>query len=284
MRSLRELLSATNAVRLVGVYDGLSANLADQMGAQALWASGLCISASKALPDSEVVTYETLVRRLEDIQRGSRLPLLADVNAGFGDWNVFGHVIALMEKRGVDGIAVEDKAFPRHNSFDEGSGQRLEEPEAFAAKVEHAVRARSGDMMLVARTEGFIAGESLERVRARAHLYCDAGADAVIVHSKSREPGEVLAFARAWRRPNPVIVIPTTYPQLSFKVAADAGIGGVICANQLLRASMQAVEDCAARLVTADTIGGLEDSLAPLSSLLDLVGAFEGPPAVRRDG
>ena len=283
MRSLRQLLSADDAERLVGVYDGLSANLAERMGARALWASGLCISASKALPDNEIVTYETLVRRLEDIRRGSRLPLLADVNTGFGGRNVLGHVIALMEERGIDGIALEDKAYPRRNSFDESSVQQLEEPEAFAAKVRDAVDSRSGDMMLVARTEGFITGEGLEQVLTRADLYCDAGADAVIVHSKSSGPEEVLAFARAWWRPNPVIVIPTTYPQLSFKAAADAGIGGVICANQLLRASMQAVEDCATHLLTADAIEGFEDLLTPLSSLLGLVDAFGRRPA-RCDG
>jgi phosphoenolpyruvate phosphomutase len=270
---------ARSAVRLVGVYDGLSASIAGRVGAQALWASGLCIAASKALPDNEVVTYETLVRRLEDIRRATRLPILADANTGFGDHSVLRRLVELFEWHGIDGISLEDKAFPRRNSFDDSETQRLERPEVFAEKIRTAARCRTGTLVVVARTEGFIAGESHEQVVARAEMYCEAGAGAVIVHSKSRNAHEVLGFARAWRRPEPIIVIPTTYPQLSFKQAAAAGIGGIICANQLMRAATQAIEQCATHLVDAgDAIDGGGVPLAPLPDFLAMVGSFDSRP------
>jgi phosphoenolpyruvate phosphomutase len=276
MQSLIQVLDTRSAVRLVGVYDGLSAYVAERAGAQALWVSGLCISASKALPDNETLTYETLIRRLEDVRRGSRLPVLADGNTGFGP-QAIGHVVRLLESRGIDGLSIEDKAFPRRNSFDHGAGTcALEHPSEYAEKLSRAAAARTSDnFTLVARTEGFIAGEDLDTVLSRAERYCAAGADAIIVHSKSDRADEILQFARAWRNRTPIIVIPTTYPQLSFSVAASAGISGIICANQLMRASMQAAEEYVQQLVKADSIEECEIPLSPLSGLLDVVQRFD---------
>lgn len=276
MESLRRLLAERAAVRFVGVHDGLSARLAEQAGARALWVSGLCISLSKALPDDESVTYETLARRIEDIRRGSVLPVLADGNTGFGGPQVVGHLIRVLESRGADGVSLEDKAYPRQNSFADTDGPfPLEDPAAYAEKLRRARAARrSEDFLLVARTEGLIAGESLEQVLARAETYCAAGADAIIVHSKADHPGEVLAFARAWRNRTPVVVIPTTYPGLSFAAAAEAGVSGVICANQLMRATIQAGEEYLRQLVKADSIAESETALSSLSGLLDLVRTF----------
>ncbi|MFF4505680.1 isocitrate lyase/phosphoenolpyruvate mutase family protein [Streptomyces sp. NPDC001401] len=273
MTSLRHRLCAGGEpVRFIGVYDGLSGYLAERSGAAALWASGLCISASKALPDGEVVTYESLVRRAEDIRRGTRLPILVDGNTGFGDLTAVRHVVRLLEDRHIDGVCLEDKAFPRRNSFADGPTYPLEAPERFAEKLSAAVSARRGrDFLIVARTEGFIAGESQNDVLRRARLYQQAGADAIVVHSKSKDGQEVLSFAKEWARRIPLIVIPTTYPALSFRDAGDHGIGGAICANQLMRVSVQAIRTYLSQLAVADRMTDCDTDMAPLETLLDYV-------------
>ncbi|WP_433892867.1 isocitrate lyase/phosphoenolpyruvate mutase family protein [Streptomyces sp. CA-111067] len=276
-----ERLKSDSLTRFIGVHDGISARLAEKSGAEALWSSGLLISASKGLPDNETVTYETLVRRLEDIRRGTTLPLLADGNTGFGGDQVIGHVVRMLESRGVNGVSLEDKAFPRRNSFDTTvDAYPLEDPEVYARKFALAAAARtSDDFVLVARTEGLIAGETPEQVLDRARLYRQAGADAIIVHSKSDTEDEIVEFARAWRRAAPVIVIPTTYPTLSFSAAREAGVSGVICANQVMRATMRATDEYLAQLVKADSIAECDTELAPLSELL---GLFAEPAPGRR--
>ncbi|MDF3139846.1 MULTISPECIES: isocitrate lyase/phosphoenolpyruvate mutase family protein [unclassified Streptomyces] len=280
MTSLRHHLhSADEPIRFIGVYDGLSGHLAERSGAVALWASGLCISASKALPDGEAVTYETLLRRAEDIRRGTCLPILVDGNTGFGDVTVVRHVVRLLESRGVDGICLEDKSFPRRNSFADGQPYPLEAPEVLAEKLEAATSARRNrEFLVVARTEGFIAGESMDEVLGRAHVYEEAGADALVVHSKSTDGQEVLAFAKAWARRIPLIVIPTTYPTLSFRDAGEHGVAGVICANQLMRVSMHAMRTFLTDLISADRMTDCPTDMASLDGLLAYVQGLEATP------
>ncbi|MEU0028417.1 isocitrate lyase/phosphoenolpyruvate mutase family protein [Streptomyces sp. NPDC006335] len=267
-------------LRLIGVHDALSARLAERAGARALWISGLCIAASKGLPDNESVTYETLLRRTADIRRGSGLPLLVDGNTGFGGEQVIGHVVQELELRGAAGISIEDKAFPRRNSFDRDADrpESLEHPEIVAARLRQACLARRDpDFLIVARTEGLIAGETPPEVRERGKRYVEAGADALIVHSKSGLPDEVIDFAREWPlRDCPLIVIPTTYPQLSFTRADQAGISGVICANQALRAAHRATDEHIRQLLKADRLCDAEagSPLAPMPELLDMVESF----------
>jgi 2-methylisocitrate lyase-like PEP mutase family enzyme len=265
------VLDADEPVRFIGVYDALSARVAEQAGAVALWASGLSMAASQGVPDGEIATYDALLGRLVELRRGTDLPILADGNSGFGDERVVAHLVPLIEDCGIEGVCLEDKAYPRHNSLS-ARPQRLARPEDFAVKVRAAVAARRDPRFLVvARVESLVAGEPLREALVRAALYVEAGADAVVVHSKSDTAHEVLEFARRWARRAPLLVIPTTYPSLSAQVARNAGIAGLIYANQLVRAVTQTMRAFLAEALKTESLAACGTPLADLSDMLELV-------------
>jgi phosphoenolpyruvate phosphomutase len=272
------LLEGGDVVRIVGVNDGLTALLAERNGFEALWASGLGISAAHGVPDASIATMTDFFQAAQVIDRSSRLPVVADCDTGFGDVNVVAHMVRTYEHAGVAAICIEDKLFPKRNSFTD-DGQILEEPAAFATKIAGALAARqSADFLVLARLESFIAGLGLDDVLRRACLYREAGADALVIHSKKAEPDEIEAFARAWRSAEldlPLIVIPTTYPTVTIPRLHELGIDGVIYANQGLRATIRAVDKVLARIAREGTCAGVESDLATVAEVLDLLGTDE---------
>jgi phosphoenolpyruvate phosphomutase len=267
--SFKEVLGGSGPARILGVYDGLSARLAEHAGADALWASGLCIAASQSLPDGEIPTYDSVLNRLADIRRGTRLPILVDGNAGFGDEQVVAHVVRRFEEAGAQGVCIEDKAYPRANSFAHSGAFDLARPEEFAVKVHEAACARSDPGFAVfARAEGLIVGLDVDEVLLRARLYSEAGADAVVVHSNAITGSEVVEFARRWSETTPLAVIPTTYPSFSLRAARRAGVHAVIYANQVMRVAVQAMQ---AFLTEAMQQESLKDCQTPMTPLLEFL-------------
>jgi phosphoenolpyruvate phosphomutase len=276
-QTLLSMLQRHRPLQLVGVYDALSARLAEQAGAAALWASGLCIATTLGMSDGELATYDVVVRQLWNIRNSVTLPVLADGNAGFGDADVVAHVVRQIEQIGIDGVCLEDKSYPRRNSFAEKPPE-IAPIEEFGLKVDAAVMARrSKDFLVVARIEGLVAGQTIDEVLTRAEVYVSAGADAILIHSKSSSADEVIEFAGRWDGRAPLIVIPTTYPALSLQTAHDAGISAVIYANQLMRASMRAMRDLMNEFMAVDKLIECATDLATVAELLNVSDA--GPSA-----
>lgn len=275
---LKCLLHGDEVVRICGVNDGLTALLAERNGFEALWASGLGISAAQGVPDASIATMTDFFQAAQVIDRSTRLPVLADCDTGFGDVNVVAQVVRTYEHGGIAGICIEDKLFPKRNSFTD-DGQILEDPIHFATKIAGALAARqSSDFLILARLESFVAGFGLDDVLRRAALYREAGADGLVVHSKKADPDEIESFALAWRTSGmglPVIVIPTTYPTVTIPQLRELAVDGVIYANQALRAAIQAVDRVLARIVADGTCAGVEADLATVAEVLELLGTDE---------
>ncbi|MGW4687679.1 isocitrate lyase/phosphoenolpyruvate mutase family protein [Streptomyces sp. NPDC004244] len=267
---LRELLERREIARIVGSRDALTALLVEEAGFDGLWASSFEISASRALPDLGLLTMSELLEASSHVNAATSLPLLADCDTGFGGNINVVRAVDMFEAAGIAGICLEDKVFPKRNSF-LGGGQNLEDPAEFAGRIQAAVRARSGsDFTVVARVEALIAGAGLDEALRRAHLYADAGADAVLIHSKKEEPGEILDFLRAWQGRRPVVVVPTTYPHWDLAEAEEAGVSMVIYANHALRASVSAMRGVLSEIRVAGGTGGVEDTIAPMKELFGL--------------
>ncbi|MFD0267663.1 isocitrate lyase/phosphoenolpyruvate mutase family protein [Streptomyces sp. NPDC127106] len=267
---LRELLERKEIARIVGARDALTALLVEEAGFDGVWASSFEISASRALPDLGLLTMSELLEASSHVNRATSLPLLADCDTGFGGNINVVRTVDMFEAAGIAGICLEDKVFPKRNSF-LGGGQNLEDPAEFAGRIEAAVRARSGsDFTVVARVEALIAGAGLDEAVRRAHLYADAGADAVLIHSKKTEPSEIREFLRAWQGRKPVVVVPTTYPHWDLAEAEAAGVSVVIYANHALRASVSAMRDVLGEIRVAGGTGGVEDTIAPMKELFGL--------------
>jgi phosphoenolpyruvate phosphomutase len=271
---LRTVLEQDGCARFVGVHDGLTAGLVEEAGFEGAWVSGLGVSSSYRVPDAGLLTMTEFVGAAVQVRRACTLPIISDVDAGFGDVNVVQRMVGLYETSGVDAICMEDKQGPKRNSFRDGT--ELADPGEFAEKIAAAKAAQqSAEFVVVARLESLIIGAGMADAVNRAQRYHDAGADALLIHSRASDAGEIEQFAREWRdtgRGLPLIAIPTTYHSVTVGELTAMGVSVAIYANQLIRASTRASREL---LESIDKFGSsthAEETLDSLQALFDLVG------------
>src|SRR3989442_15359104 len=214
--SRRLLLRGPGIVLAAGAHDALSAKIAEQAGFEAIWASGFGISAVQAVPDANILTLTETLEAVRRIVDAVRIPVGADCDNGYGKAINVMRTASEFEPAGAAGICIEDNEFPKRCSFYSGVRRDLVPVEEHARKIEAAtVARRDPGFAVIARTEALIAGLGLDEALARARAYARAGADAVLVHSKARDFGELASFARVWDGRVPLVAVPTTYPGVS---------------------------------------------------------------------
>ncbi|MFJ5631827.1 isocitrate lyase/phosphoenolpyruvate mutase family protein [Streptomyces goshikiensis] len=273
---LRELLAGPSPVRAVGAHDGLTAKLVEQAGFDAVWASSFEISASHGLPDASLVTMTQYLEAATAMDAVTEFPVIADCDTGFGGPMNVAYAVQRYVRTGIAAMCIEDKLFPKINSFADAP-QDLLPAEEFALKIKTAREALGdADMALIARTESLIAGHDLEEALYRGRLYAAAGADAVLVHSKSRRPDEVLEFASKWDLDVPLVAVPTTYGTVSEQELYEAGFRLVIYANQGLRAAVRGVQEALRELSAARTAASVDGRIASMSEVFALQGMPSG--------
>jgi phosphoenolpyruvate phosphomutase len=180
------------------------------------------------------------------------------------------------EREGIAGICIEDNVFPKRCSFYAGVKRELADAEEHARKVRACVDTRrDDDFVVIARTEALIAGWGMDEALRRARAYADAGADLVLIHSKSESPDEVLEFASKWDRPAPLVCVPTIYKAITASELAKAGFRIVIYANHGLRSSIRAMKDTFARLMKEQRCAAVEDRIATLEEVYEVVGVSD---------
>jgi phosphoenolpyruvate phosphomutase len=274
-RRFRQMLARPGPVRLVGAHDALGARLAEQAGFDAVWASGLEISASQGVPDADILGMTELLGPTVAMVRAVRAPVVTDCGAGYGSVHNVIYTVQRHEAAGVAALCFEDKVFPKRNSFVAGN-QRLAPLPEFVGKIRAARGARRDpDTVIIARTEAMIAGHDLSEALRRAEAYADAGADAILVHDNASTGDRVMSFAAKWDRQTPLVAVPTTYYSASVAELFDAGVKVVIYANHGLRASIAALSQAFATILRDGTTAGIEDSIAPLASVFELQGFGE---------
>jgi phosphoenolpyruvate phosphomutase len=240
---IRQKFADGQLVRAAGAHDALTALLAEEAGFDAVWSSSFAISAGYGLPDVSLLGMAEYLAASTAMHRSVEVPVVADCDTGFGGNLNAAFAMMQFEAAGVAAVCIEDKVFPKRNSFVE-VGQELLDADEFARKLAVAARARSHpDTLLIARTETFICGLGVDEALRRSHSYVDAGADAILVHSKASDQHEVVSFLQRWQRRAPVVIVPTTYPGWRAEEAAKAGVSMVIYANQGLRATVTAVRE-----------------------------------------
>lgn len=277
--TLRRALAVGRIVRVGGVHDGLSALVADRCGVDALWASGLGIAASHGVPDANILTMGEVCEATRTIVGASRLPVIADCDTGFGEVRNLRRTVSEFEHAGAAAICIEDKIYPKRNSFGPDDGQTLIDAYEFATKIRAAKETqRFADFMVIARLESFIAGETIDSALHRGELYVAAGADALVVHSKAQTPAQVTDFAAEWRERGhtaPLIAIPTTYNEVTAQELESAGFSMVIYANQVLRAAVGAMEQTMRDIVDAGSSRPVESTIPSVASVFELTGEEE---------
>jgi phosphoenolpyruvate phosphomutase len=271
---LRQVMAKDGLVQAMAAHSPLSAMLAAEAGFDAIWASGFELSALYGLPDVSLVSmtqHLDMTRAMVD--RGG-LPVVADIDTGFGNALNVLHAVEQYERAGVGAVVIEDKSFPKVTSLIADGRQDLVRVEEFQGKIEAArsVR-RDPDFVIVARTEALIAGLGQEEALRRAHAYEAAGADLILVHSKKKTPDEIEAFARAWGGKVPLAIVPTAYPQMTVARVRELGkIGLLIWGNHAIRAAVGAMRTAFAQIRKDGGIHGVEGGIASVDAVFDLQG------------
>jgi phosphoenolpyruvate phosphomutase len=272
----RQLLASGRLEFLMEAHNGLSATIVEEAGFKGIWASGLSISAALGVRDNNEASWTQVLEVVEFMSDATTIPILLDGDTGYGNFNNMRRLVKKLEQRGIAAVCIEDKLFPKTNSFINGEKQALADRDEFAGKIKAVKDAQTDpDFSVVARLEGFIAGWGLDEVLQRAHAYADAGADAMLVHSKKASPDQILAFARAWRRPCPIVIVPTMYYSAPAEVFERAGIRMVIWANHNLRASISAMQSLCRRVHSESSVANVEDRVAPVREVFRLQRADE---------
>ncbi|MET0416151.1 MAG: isocitrate lyase/phosphoenolpyruvate mutase family protein [Actinoplanes sp.] len=271
-RTLRDALAAGEVTRAFGAHDALSAAIASRAGFEAIWASGFGVSATLGLPDLSLASMSDQLAAAARMAAVCEAPVLADVDSGFGGRLNVAHTVEMYERAGVAGVCIEDKEFPKTNSFVPHRQQLLSAHES-AVRVEVARQARRDEeFVVVARTEALICGQGVDEALRRAHEYVDAGADAILVHSQSPRPDQIVAFLRAWQHRAAVVVAPTTYYTWPAKEAGEAGVSMVIYANQGLRAAVRGVTDTVQEILRSGSSATVEPRIASLGDVFEATG------------
>jgi phosphonopyruvate hydrolase len=269
--ALRARLNVHQPALAMAAHNPLSAKLAAAAGFDAIWGSGFELSASYAVPDANILSMDTHLEMMRAIGEAQDAPVIADLDTGFGNAVNVSYIVPRYVAAGVAAVVIEDKTFPKDSSLRPGGRQELVPIGEFQGKIA-AAKAVAGPLV-VARTEALIAGLGEAEALRRGAAYVEAGADAVLIHSKQKTPDEILSFCRAWPGQAPLVLVPTSYPQLSFAdVAALGKVGLIICGNHAVRAAVAAMQSVFRRIIAEGGIAGVEADIASVADVFALQG------------
>ncbi|MDZ7267818.1 MAG: isocitrate lyase/phosphoenolpyruvate mutase family protein [candidate division KSB1 bacterium] len=275
-RALRAGLQASQPVVAVGAHDAMSAQLIEQYGFDAIWVSGFGVSTmTYALPDLNLVTMTEALEAAVRMDAATNLPVVADCDNGFGGLTNVVRTLREYERAGIAGICVEDNVFPKRNSLFAGEAKRELIPTAEQARrIRAAKQAQdSRDFVFIARVEALIAGHGVAAACERADAYAEAGADAILIHSKDKTLREIECFLQSWKGLGriPLVAVPTLYPTFTIEQLHAKGFQMIILANQAMRAAVKAMEDTLRTLKEKRYAAAVDDHIAPVNHIFALV-------------
>ena len=280
---LKRLITRPQIAFLMEAHSGLSARIVEEAGFEGIWGSGLTISASFGVRDNNELSWSQVVDHVAFMAEATSIPLLLDGDTGYGNFNNMRRLVRKLEQVGVAGVTIEDKQFPKTNSFLRSELQPLADIEEFCGKIKAGKDSQTdADFVLVARVEALIAGWGLAEAIKRAEAYHRAGADAILIHSRQSSPAEIFAFLEEWGNRAPVVLVPTKYWRTPTEDFRARHVSVVIWANHALRASISAMQAAVARIRAAESLIDVEPNVAPLHDVFRLQGDDELQEAEKR--
>ena len=268
---LQKKLHQDSIVKVGGAFDAMSAKLVENAGFDAVWAGSFAISATHALPDASILTMTEFLNAASIMANACNIPIIADCDTGFGGPSNVTHMVRKYESAGISSICIEDKIFPKQNSLLEGGQNDLLSEKEFVAKILAANEAKnSKDFLIIARIEALISGLGMKEALKRADAYEKAGANAILIHSKQKNPDEIFEFTDTWKGNIPIAVIPTTYDSVKLSDIYEHKIKMVIYANQTLRAAYDAMENLLKEMVVTEKISDIKQKMSSINEIFDL--------------
>jgi phosphoenolpyruvate mutase len=256
---LEKLLAAKKTIKALEAHNGLSALIVENTVIKnssgkteqfdALWISSLTDSIAKGKPDIELIDRTSRIATINEILEVTTKPLIVDGDTG-GHTEHFIHTVRTLERLGVSAIVIEDKNGLKRNSLHNDHKQHQQEDiDIFASKIKAGINARIHDQfMIIARIESLIIGKTQTDALKRAEAYINAGASAIMIHSKETDGKDIKAFCEAYNKfenRKPLMLVPTSYNDVYEKELVDWGANIIVYANHLLRAAAPAMEQAA---------------------------------------
>lgn len=283
-KRLRQLIQMRSIVKAIEVHSGLTGLIAEKTIVEnngeldqfdAMWISSLCDSTAKGKPDIELVDMTSRMQTIEDVMDVTTKPIILDGDTG-GLIEHFIYNVKTLERMGVSAIIIEDKTGLKKNSlFGTDVEQTQDSIENFAAKIEAGKSVqRTEDFMIIARIESLILEKGMEDALLRATSYVRAGADGIMIHSRKKNPDEIIEFCSLFRQQNsntPIVVVPTSYSGITEGELAMAGANIVIYANQLTRSAFPAMQQTAIDILKNHRALEVEDKLMSFQEIIRLI-------------
>ncbi len=281
---LRRLLNAKPITRILEAHSGLTGLIVENTSVKknnrkyefdGMWLGSFADSIIKGKPDTESVDVTSRLRTLNDILEITTKPILYDGDSG-GTNEQFAFLVRSLERLGVSAVVIGDKLISR-SSLRMGNGLSQVEVNVFCDKIHEGKAAQiTDDFMVIARCESLVTGAGEDDAIARSRAYLEAGADGILIHSNSKEPEEVLAFAKRFRAEvsadKPLVVMPSTYPNVTEDQLSSAGVNIVIYANHLLLAAYPAMLKCTERILECGSAEEVaKERCVPIDTMLSLV-------------
>ena len=268
---LRKKLEGNSIIKVGGAFDAMSAKLVENNGFDAVWAGSFAISATHALPDASILTMTEFFDVASNMSSTCEIPIIADCDTGYGGPSNVHYMTQKYEKAGISSICIEDKTFPKQNSLLENGKNDLLSEKEFVAKILAADEARiDKNFIIIARVEALISGAGMNEALKRATAYENAGADAILIHSKQNTPDEIFEFTDSWKGSAPIVVVPTTYDSVKISELESHKIKMVIYANQTLRVTHMAMTKLLKELVKAEQISDFKDRMSSMQDIFNL--------------
>ncbi|MDW9527816.1 phosphonopyruvate hydrolase [Sinorhizobium meliloti] len=271
-KQLKQTIIANGLAHVMAAHSPLSARLVEEAGFDGIWASGFELSALYGLADVSMISMTQHLDMVRAMGEQSSLPIIADIDTGFGNAINVIYAIQQYERAGAAAVVIEDKTFPKVTSLVADGRQDLLRSEEFQGKIRAAVATRSNpDFLIIARTEALIAGLGEEEALKRAAAYEAAGADMILIHSKQKTPDEVESFVRNWNGKVPVVIVPTAYPEMNEeRIKALGKIAIVIYGNHAIRASVTAMQDAFSRILKDRGIHAVNEDIVSVEEIFRL--------------
>ncbi len=272
----RKMLQSEQLEFILEAHNGLSAKIVEEAGFKGIWGSGLAISAALGVRDNNEASWTQVLDVVEFMSDATNIPIMLDADTGYGNFNNVRRLVKKLEQKKVAAMCIEDKLFPKTNSFINGEAQELAKIDEFSGKIKAAKDTQEDpDFSVVARIEAFIAGWGLGEALKRAEAYYKAGADALLVHSKKSTAEDIFAFMNEWKDTCPVVIVPTMYYNTPTEEFQKCGVSLVIWANHLIRSSIKAQQETAAKIFSQKSLSSVEKEIVPVKEIFRLQNADE---------
>ena len=275
-RKLKDLINSNSTEFLCEAHNGISAKIVEETGFKGIWASGLTLSAQYGVRDNNEASWTQILEMVEFMSDATTIPILLDGDTGYGNFNSFRRLVRKLEQIEVAGVCIEDKLFPKTNSFISGEKQQLADADEFAGKIKAGKDTQQNkDFVIIARTEALIAGWGLKEALRRSQIYMDAGADGILIHSSKSSANEILQFCKEWDNRLPVVIVPTKYYKTPTKDFSEARVSIVVWANHILRSAVKSMQDTSMQIYQEKSLITVEKKIVSVNEVFRLQNAPE---------